>query len=59
MDTSTLIGVLMFGTMGSVAVFAYLSVQKTEERRQSNKPKSTLAVDAPSSTPPGVKPPDV
>jgi hypothetical protein len=58
MGTETLLAVLAFGTLGAVTIFAYISVQRTEERRQSNTRKSTLAADAPNETPPGVKPVD-
>jgi hypothetical protein len=54
----TLIGVLAFGTMGAFAVFAYLSSVKTADRLHSENRKSTLAVDAPSTTPAGEKPVD-
>jgi len=36
MDTSTLIGFLAFGTLGAVAVFAYLSAVKTADRLHSH-----------------------
>ena len=58
MDMTTLIGVLAFGTLGAVAVFAYLSAVKTADRLHSNTRKSTLAADAPSTLPPGQKPVD-
>lgn len=58
MLTSTLIGVLAFGTLGAVAVFGYLSSVKTADRLHSNTRKSTLAADAPNSAPPGQKPVD-
>jgi hypothetical protein len=58
MDTSTLIGFLAFGTLGAVAVFAYLSAVKTADRLHSRTRKSTLAADAPSTLPPGQKPAD-
>jgi hypothetical protein len=58
MDTSTLIGFLAFGTLGAVAVFAYLSAVKTADRLHSHTRKSTLAADAPSTLPPGQKPAD-
>lgn len=58
MDTGTLIGVLAFGTMLAVLVFAYRSNVEMQKRMESDKPKSTLAADAPSRTPPGVKPVD-
>ena len=59
MDTSILIGVLAFGTMGAVAVFGHLSAVKTDERLHKPTKKSTLAADAPSTLPPGEKPVDV
>ena len=58
MDTTTLIGVLAFGTMFAVLVFAYRSNIEIEQRRVEEKRKSTLAADAPDTTPPGVKPVD-
>ena len=58
MDTTTLIGVLAFGTMFAVLVFAYRSSVETTERLHAQSQKSTLAADAPNKTPPGVKPPD-
>jgi hypothetical protein len=54
----TLIGILAFGTMGAFAVFAYLSSVKTADRLHSENRKSTLAADAPSTTPAGEKPVD-
>ena len=59
MGLETLIGVLVFGTLGAVAVMAYINAQKTRERLHSNTEKSTLAADAPNSKPSGQKPPDV
>ncbi|MBK5927926.1 hypothetical protein [Rhodobaculum claviforme] len=58
MDTSALIGVLAFGTLFAVLVFAYRSTVEMEKRRQQDKRRSTLAANAPDTTPPGVKPPD-
>ena len=58
MDTTTLIGVLAFGTMFAVLVFAYRSSVETTRRLNGKSRKSTLAADAPNKTPPGVKPPD-
>ncbi len=58
MNTSLLIGILIFGTLGAGAIFAYLSSVKTAHRLHSNTRKSTLAADAPNTTPPGVKPID-
>ncbi|MGY6409423.1 MAG: hypothetical protein ACXIUV_00145 [Alkalilacustris sp.] len=58
MDSTTLIGVLAFGTLFAVLVFAYRSSVETTRRLQANSRKSTLAADAPNTTPPGVKPPD-
>ncbi len=59
MGTEMLLAVLAFGTMGAVAAFAYVSVQRTEERRSSATRPSTLASDGPANTPAGVRPPDV
>ncbi len=59
MGLEALLGVLVFGTLGAVAVFAYISAEKTSERLHSNSRKSTLAADSPNATPPGQKPPDV
>jgi hypothetical protein len=58
MDTGTLIGVLAFGTMLAVLVLAYRSNIEMQKRMESDKPKSTLAADAPNTTPKGVKPVD-
>lgn len=58
MSIEVLLGILAFGTLGSVCVFAYLSAVRTNERLHSDSKKSTLAADAPDSKPPGVKPPD-
>ncbi len=58
MDTTVIIGVLAFGTLGAFAVFAYLSAVKTTNRLHSNTPKSTLAADAPDTAPAGQKPVD-
>ena len=58
MDTTTLVGILAFGTLGAVAVFAYLSSVKTADRLHSNMRKSTLAADAPDTVPAGQKPVD-
>ncbi|MFN3935980.1 MAG: hypothetical protein ACK4KW_00240 [Gemmobacter sp.] len=58
MTIHTLLPLLTFGTMLAVCIFALLSIQRTEDRRRSNTRKSTLAADAPSTTPPGVKPVD-
>jgi hypothetical protein len=58
MDTSTLVGVLMFGTLAAGAVFAYVSSVKTADRLHSNTRKSTLAADAPNTVPPGETPVD-
>lgn len=59
MSSNLLIGVLALGTIGAVAIFAYLSSVKTAKRLHSNTRKSTLAADAPSTLPPGEKPVDV
>ncbi len=58
MDTYSLIGILIFGTLGAVAVFAYVSSVKTADRLHSNTRKSTLAADAPNTVPAGEKPID-
>lgn len=58
MTTETLIAVLAFGTLFAVLVFAYRSSVETQRRLEADTSKSTLAADAPSTTPPGVKPPD-
>ena len=43
MDTSFFLPVLTLITLLAVAIFAYISVQKTEARRKDpNSPKSTL-----------------
>ncbi len=39
------LGILTFGTLGFVAVFAYLSVLATEKRRKAKLPKSSLSRD--------------
>ena len=59
MTTTTLLAVLAFGTMGAVCVFAYLSVQRVEERRRSAAPPSTLAADGPDTRPERVRTSDV
>lgn len=41
----TLVGVLAFGTLGFVTLFAYLSVRATEKLRDSDAPKSALSRD--------------
>jgi hypothetical protein len=58
MATEVFLPLITFGTIIAVAIFGYVSAVKTEERRQANTRKSTLAADAPSTTPPGVKPVD-
>jgi hypothetical protein len=47
MGTETLLAILAFGTLGAVVLFAWRSQIKTEERRQSDTRRSTLAEDAP------------
>lgn len=48
MDSSTLIAVLSFGTLGSVIAFALISKRRTDARRNDpTAPKSTLAKDGP------------
>lgn len=58
MDTSFLTVVLALVTLGAVVVFALVSKERTEARRRSNTPKSTLAADAPDVAPAGSKPVD-
>lgn len=58
MDTGFLVAFLALMTIGAGAVFGYISSVRTAERLHSNTQKSTLAEDAPNSTPPGVKPVD-
>ena len=41
----TLVGVLSFGTLGFVVVFAYLGVRAMEKMRESDTPKSSLSRD--------------
>lgn len=53
MGTETLLAFLAFGTLGAVVLFAWRSSTKTEQRRHENTRKSTLAADAPDSTPDG------
>lgn len=55
MDNSTLMAVLTFGTLGAVLVFALVSMVRISRRQRSNTRKSTLAADAPNTTPPGEK----
>lgn len=59
MSTSILVGFLAFATLGSVAVFGYLSSVRTADRLHSERRKSTLAADAPDKAPRGEKPVDV
>lgn len=59
MTASFIVPFLALFTLGAGAVFGYLSAVKTADRLHSNTRKSTLAADAPNSTPPGVKPVDV
>jgi len=58
MMSGVVVPVLAFGTIGAIIVFARMSRIKTERRRHSNAPKSTLAADSPDSKPQGVRPPD-
>ena len=58
METTSLIGILAFGTLFAVLVFAYLSQVEITRRLEEKPRKSTLAADAPSTTPRGVRPPD-
>jgi len=39
------LGILTFGTIGTVVAFAYLNIRAIEKRRAANPPKSALAVD--------------
>ena len=39
------LGILTFGTIGSVLAFAYLNIRALEKRREQNMPKSSLAID--------------
>lgn len=39
------LGILTFGTIGSVLAFAYLNIRAVEKRRASDAPKSSLAID--------------
>jgi len=39
------LGILTFGTIGSVLAFAYLNIRALEKRRAENTPKSALARD--------------
>lgn len=39
------LGILTFGTLGFVVVFAYISARATEKYRMSNPPKSALSRD--------------
>lgn len=39
------LGLLTFGTIGSVLAFAYLSIRAIEKRREEKAPKSALAID--------------
>ena len=43
---TSLLGMLMFGTLGFVAVFAYINA-RTTEKLKGKMPKSTLAKDSP------------
>ena len=58
MDTSTMMAALVFGTLVAIVVFAVVSQRKSAERRRSKTQKSTLASNAPKTTPPGTKPVD-
>jgi hypothetical protein len=58
MPTEVLLAVLAFGTLGAVVILAWRSSAATEERRQSDKRKSTLAQDAPNKAPEGKRPVD-
>lgn len=39
------LGILTFGTMGAVLVFAYVNIRATQKLRESNAPKSSLSRD--------------
>ena len=58
MDLSFIVPLLALGTLGAFAVFGYISAGKTADRLHSNTQKSTLAADAPNTTPKGVDPVD-
>ncbi len=58
MDFSFIVPLLALGSIGAFAIFGYMSSVRTADRLHSNTRKSTLAADAPSTTPPGVKPVD-
>jgi hypothetical protein len=58
MSWEFLTAALAFGTLITVAVLGYISAVATQKRLHSNKRKSTLAADAPSTLPPGEKPVD-
>jgi len=58
MSWDFLVGILAFGTLGTVAILGYIGSVKAQQRLHANKRKSTLAADAPSTLPPGVKPVD-
>jgi hypothetical protein len=48
MDLEMLMAILIFGTLGAVAVFALVSKKRTEERMEDDDAKkSRLAADAP------------
>jgi len=40
-----LVGALMFGTLGFVAVFAYVEMRAAEKMRNDDHPKSSLSKD--------------
>lgn len=54
-----LVPFLAFGTMGAVIAFAWMSKSRTDERRESERRKSTLAADSPNRTAGDRKPVDV
>jgi hypothetical protein len=58
MFSGSLVAILSLGTLLAVAIFGYMSAVATTKRLHSNKRKSTLAADAPSTLPPSVKPVD-
>ncbi|MGR3512007.1 MAG: hypothetical protein ACU0GG_04530 [Paracoccaceae bacterium] len=48
MDLDILLAILIFGTLGAVAVFALVSKKRTEDRLEDDQAeKSRLAADAP------------
>ena len=58
MNVEILMATLALGTLLAVTAFGYVSANRTHARLHSNRRKSTLAADAPSTLPKGVKPVD-